>query len=196
MHRVGEALRVLEIGLRRLPPDQVGILGIGDAARDRIVLADAGLDAEEAFRRALARQELAVARIDVRGQELRRIGIGAREQDGRHTLDVGGEARRVERADMLLDRHQHLAAEMPAFLFRRELVLEMHARGARLDHRLHQLEGVQGAAETCFGVGDDRREPVGILPFFEEGPSMVWIWSARLSALLMRRTTSGTELTG
>jgi hypothetical protein len=49
-----------------------------------------------------------------------------------------------------------------ALLHRGELVLEVHAGGARLDHRLHQLERVQDAAESGFGIGDDRREVVDI----------------------------------
>ena len=38
----------------------------------------------------------------------------------------------------------------------------MDAGGARVDHRLHQLEGVQHAAEPGLGVGDDRREEVDV----------------------------------
>jgi len=38
---------------------------------------------------------------------------------------------------VLTDRHEDLAAEMTAFLFGRELILEMDAGGARFDHRLH-----------------------------------------------------------
>jgi hypothetical protein len=45
---------------------------------------------------------------------------------------------------MLGDRHQHLAAEMATFLFGGELILKMHAGGADLDHRLHQLVGIEG----------------------------------------------------
>ena len=101
-----------------------------------------------------------VALVDVAGEQLCAIRIGARDQQGRHAHDVGGETRGIERADELLDRDQHLAAEMAALLFRRELVLEVHAGRARLDHRLHQLERVERAAEAGLGVGDDRREPV------------------------------------
>ena len=61
---------------------------------------------------------------------------------------------------MLRDRHQYLAAEMAAFLFGGELVLEMHACGTRFDHRLHQLVGVERAAETGLRIGDDRRHPI------------------------------------
>ena len=56
-------------------------------------------------------------------------------------------------------RDQHLAAEMAALLFRRELVLEVHAGSTRLDEGLHDLEGVERTAETGLGIGDDRREP-------------------------------------
>ena len=105
--RLGEAPRVAEIGLRGFPPHQVGIFGEGDAARDGVVLAGIGLDAEEAFRRALAGEELAVARIDIGGEQLRRIRVGARQQHGRHALDIGCQPRGVERAD-------ELAASAPA----------------------------------------------------------------------------------
>ena len=57
-------------------------------------------------------------------------------------------------------------AEVAALLLRRELVLEVHRRRARLDHLLHQLERVQRAAEAGLGVGDDRGEPVRRLPSF------------------------------
>ena len=81
--------------------------------------------------------------------------------DGRHVEHVGGEPGGDERADELAGRDEHLAAQVAALLLRGELVLEVHAGGAGLDHRLHQLEGVQRAAEAGLGVGDDRREPVG-----------------------------------
>ena len=89
-------------------------------------------------------------------------------------------------------RDQHLAAHVAALLLARELVLEVHAGGARLDHRLHQLEGVERAAEAGLGVGDDRREPVAC----RSCPSACSIWSARWSALLIRCTTVGTLFDG
>ncbi len=61
-------------------------------------------------------------------------------------------------------RDEHLAAHVAALLLARELVLEVDAGGAGLDHRLHQLEGVERAAEAGLGVGDDRREPVALRP--------------------------------
>ena len=49
---------------------------------------------------------------------------------------------------------------MAALLDRRELILEMHARRTRLDHRLHQFESIEHAAKSGLRVGDDRREEV------------------------------------
>jgi hypothetical protein len=57
---------------------------------------------------------------------------------------------------------EHLAAQVAALLLAGELVLEVHARGAGLDHGLHQLVGVERAAEAGLGVGHDRREPVAL----------------------------------
>jgi len=49
-----------------------------------------------------------------------------------------------------------------AFLHRGQLVFEVNAGGACFDHALHQLVGVQYAAETGFGVSHDRREVVDV----------------------------------
>ena len=87
--------------------------------------------------------------------------VRAGEQHGVHTADIRREARRVQRADEGLGRHQHLAAEMAALLFRGQLILEMDARGASLDHCLHQFEGVEGATEAGFRIRDDRCHVMG-----------------------------------
>lgn len=47
---------------------------------------------------------------------------------------------------------------MAAFFLRAQLILEMHSRRPRFDHRLHQLEDVQSAAESRFGIRYDRHE--------------------------------------
>ena len=129
----------------------------GEAALDAMIEAGAVLEAEEALGRALAGQELAVALVDVRGDQLGALGVGAGDEQGRNAADVRRQPRRVEVADMGLGRDQHLAAEMAAFLLGGELVLEMDAGGARLDIGLHDLEAVQRPAEAGLGVGDDRR---------------------------------------
>src|SRR5262249_30086697 len=42
----------------------------------------------------------------------------------------------------------------------RELVLEVDASRARLDHRLHQFESIQGAAEPGFGIRHNGSHPI------------------------------------
>ena len=56
---------------------------------------------------------------------------------------------------------------MAALLLRAQLVFEVHAGSAGGDHRLHQLEDVERAAEAGFGIGDDRQIPVLASPPFE-----------------------------
>ncbi len=161
---LGEAARELEVGLAGLAPDQIGIGRVGDAAADRLVEAVAGL--VEALDRALAGGERQVVRVDVAGQQVGGLGVGARDDQGRHAHDVGGQARGDQLVDRLARRHQHLAAHVAALLHAGELVLEMHARRAGLDHRLHQLEGIEDAAEARLGVGHDRLQEVdAVVPF-------------------------------
>ncbi len=107
-----------------------------------------------------------VTLVDVGGQQCRRLGVGARDEDGRHAADVRRKARRDQLVDRLLRRHQDLAAHVPALLGARELVLEVHAGGAGVDHRLHEFEGVQHAAEPRLRVGDDRLQPVDLVVAF------------------------------
>ena len=89
-----------------------------------------------------------VARVNVACQQLRRVGVGARHDERRHAHHVGRQAGRHQLLLELADRHQHLAAHVAALLGRRELVLEVHARGAGFDHKLHQLERVERAAKA------------------------------------------------
>ena len=124
--------------------------------------AGAGLEAEETFRGALAGDELAIALVDIGGDQLGALRVGARQHESRRAADVGGQARRDQVALMRRGRDQHLAAHVAALLFGRELVLEVNAGGARLDIGLHDFERVQRTAESRFGVGNDRHEPVDL----------------------------------
>ncbi len=90
------------------------------------------------------------------------VGVGARDDEGRHVHHVGGEARRDQRADELPGRDEHLPAHVAALLLGGELVLEVHACGTSLDHRLHQLEGVEGPAEAGLRVRHDRYQPIAL----------------------------------
>ena len=162
VHGRGELLRLVEVGRRRLAPEDVRERRVGEGARDR--RRDPLLDAEEALGRPLARDERLVALVDVARQQRRRQGVGAGDEHGRDAGHVRGEAGGRERAQELARRDEHLAAEVAALLLRRELVLVVHAGGACLDHLGHQLEGVEGAAEAGLGVGDDRQPVVDVVP--------------------------------
>ena len=113
----------------------------------------------EAFHGALAGEEDAIVRIDVAGQQMRAVGVGASQNQRGHAQHIGCEARRHQLLDGFLRRHQDLAAKVPALLRRGQLIFKVDAGRARFDHRLHQLEGIEGAAESSFGVGDERHEP-------------------------------------
>ena len=114
----------------------------------------------EAFLGPLAGDERLIALVDVGGDQRGGLGVGAGDDDGRHVGDVGGQAGRGQRADVLLGRDQHLATEVAALLLRRQLVLPVRTRDARGDHGLLQLVDVERAAEACLTVGDDRGQPV------------------------------------
>jgi hypothetical protein len=111
------------------------------------------------LRRSLAGEEGAVGLVDVARHEGRRVGVGPRNEHGRDAEHVGREPGGGQRSDEVRGRHQHLAAEVPALLLARQLILEVHAGDAGLDERLHELERVERPAEPGLGVGDDRRHP-------------------------------------
>ena len=160
--RFGELLREREIRLAGFAPDHVRVRRVGEATADRLL--DARLRAIEAFRRALA-----ACRTACRWRSTSLVSRSAASASVRARMIVGtpitSAARRaaVELLDRFLRRHQHLAAHVAALLHRGQLVLEVHAAGAGADHRLHQFEGVQHAAEARFRVRDDRREVVDVV---------------------------------
>jgi hypothetical protein len=108
----------------------------------------------------LAGEELAVAFVDVALKERTGERVGASDEDRRNAEGIGGETCRGERPLEMARRNEHLAAHVSALLLARQLVLEMNACCAGLDHALHQLERVQRPPEPSLGVRDDRREPV------------------------------------
>ena len=156
---------LVEIRLRGLHPDEVGVVGVGEAAGDAGL--DAVFDVEEALRRpaALAVDKRLVAFVHVGRDERGRVGVGAGDEDGRHAGHVGREAGRVQLADELARRDEDFAAEVAALLLRGQLVLEVNTGRAGRDHRFHQLVGVQRAAEARLGVGHDGREVVRLVEF-------------------------------
>ena len=160
LHALRELAREAQVRGAGLAPHQVGVRRVRRAARHRLL--QAVLDPEESLRSALAGEEPAVAFVDIRGQQAGGLGVGARQQHGRHIHDIRGQPRRNQFFHRLAGRHQHLAAHVAAFFHRRQLVLEMHARGPGRNHVLRQFEGVEHAAEAGLGVGHDGEEVVDI----------------------------------
>jgi hypothetical protein len=87
----GELARELQVRLAGLAPHQVGVGRVGQAAADRLL--DARLRLVEAFDRALAGDEGLVVGVDVGGEQVGGLGVGARDQQRRHAEHVGGQAR-------------------------------------------------------------------------------------------------------
>ena len=73
-----------------------------------------------------------------------------------------GVAHGVDLRDEVLVRNGDLAVLVAALLLVRDLVLDLHGAGARLDHLLGQQVGGLGVAEAGVDVGDDRHD-VGLV---------------------------------
>src|SRR6266508_914658 len=122
--RLGELARLAHVRRRRLAPEQVGVRRVRETAGDRGL--DAVVDAEEALGRPLTRAERAVRVVDVARDQVRAERVRPGDQHRRYVEHVRREPRRVERADELAGRDEHLAAEVAALLLRGELVLEVN----------------------------------------------------------------------
>jgi len=154
----GEHLGLFEVRVGRFAPEQVGIGRVGQAAVDGLVEPRTGF--VETFHSASTGQERCIVGVHVRGNQAGRVGVGAGQQHRRHTHDVRRESRGNELLHSLLGGNQHLAAHVAALLGRCQLVFEMNAGGARIDHGLHQFVRIEHAAKPGLGVGDDGLHPV------------------------------------
>ena len=192
MDGLGELPGLFEVRLGRLAPEQVGVRGVGQAAVDGDL--EAAGDAVEALGGPLAGQErrgrARRRRWSAGGALWRRCG---RRATVGHVHDVGGEpggaggcggtGGRAPGPCRPCGRTSSRSASWSS---------KWTAAAARLDHRLHQLEGVERAAEAGLGVGDDRHEVVDA----RRVPRLCWIWSARRNALLIARTKARRTVAG
>ncbi|MNQ84659.1 hypothetical protein D3C85_997940 [compost metagenome] len=149
----GELARLVQIRLGGFTPHHVGVRGVGQAAGDGLL--DTGLHLVEALGGTLTGQEAGIVGIGVRGQQVGGVGVGTGDNQRSGAADVGGQTGCDQLLYRFLARYQHLATHVAALLDGGELIFEVHTGGARFNHPLHQLEGVQHAAETGFGIRDD-----------------------------------------
>ena len=107
-----------------------------------------------------AEQERLVALVGAAVEQVGGLGVRARHDDAGHPHHVELEAGGVEALDLLVGRHQNLAALMAALLRAGALVLDVVARHAGLDEAPNQVADVRITAVTGVGVGDDERPVV------------------------------------
>ena len=62
-----------------------------------------------------------------------------------------------------MGRHQDLAAHVPAFFDRRQLVLKMDASRSGGNHVLHELKGIEHATKTGFCIGNNGQEEIDVV---------------------------------
>lgn len=158
--RLRELLRVLEIRLARLAPHEVRIRRIREAARDRLL--EARLGAEEAFDRALAvRNGLSLSSMSDVMRSAASASVRATRTVG---VPITSAASRAADSFATASRvgTSTLPPMWPHFFTDASWSSKWNTRRAGLDHRLHQLERVQHAAEAGFRVRDDRREEIDV----------------------------------
>ena len=104
--------------------------------------------------------------INVAGDKVCAVGIGAGDEQGRNPHHISSEPRRYQMLDGRLGGDEDLAAHMSAFLFGGQLIFKVNPCCTGFYHTLHKLEHIEWATKTGFGIGDDRGKPVNaIFPF-------------------------------
>ena len=129
------------------------------------------------------------------------LGVGAGHDDARHPHDVELQARGVEPLNLLVLRHQNLAALMSALLHARLLVLDVIAGNPDLDEAADQVADVRVSAVAGVGVGDDERPKIDLgrrrlLLRSLRARAKCWFLSAVSRARTRAAASSGTWLSG
>ena len=167
MDGLGELPRLGEIRLARLHPDQVAMrahrpMGAGDAGLDAVPDIVEALDGTTG----IIVDEGLVALVDVGGKQLRGLGVGGGRRFRVAVPITSAASRAASRLRIVgRGRDQHLAAQMTALFFRRQLVLEMDARCTRLDEGPFTLifERIErGRQSRPRRSGNDRRRKPGL----------------------------------
>ena len=107
-----------------------------------------------------AQQERLVAFIGAAVDQVGRLGVGTRDDDAGHAHHVELEPCGVEPFELLVGRHQHLAALMAALLGAGALVLDVISGHAGFDEAADQVAHMRITTVAGVGVGDDERPVV------------------------------------
>ena len=105
-------------------------------------------------------QERLIAFVGPAVDEVGGFCVRAGDDDAGHLHDVELEARGVETLDLLIGRHQHLAALVTALLGAGPLILDVIAGDTGFDEAPDQIAHMRITAMAGVGVGDDERPVV------------------------------------
>lgn len=106
--------------------------------------------------------ELVIADVNGRRDELAGLGVGAGNHEVLGAHDVPLEAGGIEAVDVLASRDEDLAGKMAALLATMELVFKVHGSSAILGKQLGQLEDGRQTAVAGITIGNDGTEVVGV----------------------------------
>ncbi len=143
-----------------------------------------------------AQHERLVALVRAAVDQVRRLGVGARDDDARHPHDVELEARGVEALDLFVRGTSTLPPWWPHFLVPGLLILDVVARHADLDEAADQVAHVRVAAVTGVGVGDDERPEVELLAVARCCSLICRRWYSWLRSAVSRARTSTAASSG
>src|ERR1017187_7870325 len=99
-----------------------------------------------------ARSERLVALVRTSLQEVRRLGVGTRNDDSGHPHNVQLESRGIEALDLVVLRHQHFATLVAALLNAWLLVLDVVTGYADLHESADQVPDVSVSSMAGIGI--------------------------------------------
>ena len=89
MNGISETAGLVEVGLGGFAPDQIGVGRVGQTSGNGGV--DSSTNAEEPFRSTFAGAECAIARINIAGEKVRAVRVGAGHNQRGHAEHVSSE---------------------------------------------------------------------------------------------------------
>src|SRR5438067_212882 len=111
MYRICKAMLHFKVWLGRFTPAQVGVRSIGDAPGNSRIQSPA--HSVEPFRCSFPGKEFLINRIDIAGNEVRAISIGACHNQRWHTHHVGSQTCSDQVLDSRLSWYEYFPAHMP-----------------------------------------------------------------------------------
>ncbi len=150
----------IKIGFCGFAPQQIRIRRVRQAPGN--CLLNTRSDPVETFSRAFAGTKRQIIGIDIRGQQIGCVGIGAGQNQRGYPGNIGRQARCDKFLYRFLGRYQHFTAHMAALLHRRQLIFKVYAGRPGTNHAVHEFIGIEHATEASFSVGNNRCEVIDV----------------------------------